>query len=234
MIWNVHKKKRGKRLKSSFNKTTSLSHKTVTKTGLYFGTFNPVHVGHMVIAQYILAHTELQEIWFVVTPHNPFKEKQTLLDDRQRLHMVHLAIGENYHMRPTDVEFSLPQPSYTITTLTHLEEKYSDRDFSLIMGADNLASFHKWKNHERILANHELFVYPRPNAKKSRFEEHPKVHRVNAPIMELSSTLIRKSVKEGKNVSYMLPPAVWEYIGQCGFTKTNGSTELGINSVCYL
>ena len=191
----------------------------MVKTGLFFGTFNPVHIGHMVIAQYMLEHSDLQEIWFVVTPHNPFKDKKTLLDDRQRLHMVHLAIGENYHMRASDVEFSLPQPSYTITTLTHLHEKYPDRAFALIMGGDNLASFHKWKNYERIIDQHELYVYPRPNAKPSQFEDHPKVKRIDAPIMELSSTRIRRAVTEGKNASYMLVPEVWEYIGQCGFYK---------------
>lgn len=173
----------------------------------------------MIIAQYMLEFSDLQEIWFIVTPHNPFKEKKTLLDDRQRLHMVHLAIGDNFHMRASDVEFSLPQPSYTITTLTHLSEKYPDREFGLIMGGDNLASFHKWKNHERILEMHDLYVYPRPNAKTSRFEDHPKVHNVDAPIMELSSTQIRKAVAEGKDVGFMLVKEVWEYIGQCGFYK---------------
>ena len=187
------------------------------KTGLFFGTFNPVHIGHMIIAQYILEHSDLEEIWFVVTPHNPFKDKQTLLDDRQRLHMVHLAIGDNYHMRPSDVEFGLPQPSYTITTLTHLEEKYPERSFALIMGADNLAGFHKWKNYDLILEQCELYVYPRPTSKQSQFDNHPRVHKIDAPFMDLSSTLIRRAVKEKKNASFMLPPKVWQYIDQCGF-----------------
>lgn len=189
------------------------------KTGLYFGTFNPVHIGHMIIAQYMLEYSDLDEVWFVVTPHNPFKKKSTLLDDRQRLHMVHLAIGDQYHLRASDIEFGLEQPSYTIHTLVHLEEKYPDREFSLIMGQDNLGSFHKWKNHDRILEKCSLFVYPRPGAKPSPFDSHEKVQVVDAPIMELSSTQIRQAVKEGKDVSYMLPQAVWEYIGQCGFYK---------------
>ena len=173
----------------------------------------------MVIAQYMLEYSDLDEIWFIVTPHNPFKEKKTLLDDRQRLHMVHLAIGDHFKMRASDVEFNLPQPSYTINTLAHLHEKYPDRQFGLIMGADNLASFHKWKNHEEILQKCELYVYPRPDAKPSQFDDYPEVHRVNAPLMELSSTQIRKAVSEGKDVSFMLAPEVWEYIGQCGFYK---------------
>ena len=189
------------------------------KTGLFFGTFNPVHIGHMIIAQYILEFSDLDEIWFMVTPHNPFKEKQTLLDDRQRLHMVHLAIGDNYRMRASDFEFSLPQPSYTINTLTHLQEKYPEKEFALILGEDNLATFHKWKNYERILELHELYVYPRPKTKENKFENHPRVHKVTAPIMELSSTDIRTAVLQNKDVSYMLPPQVWEYIGQCGFYK---------------
>lgn len=187
------------------------------KTGLFFGSFNPVHIGHMVIAQYILEFSDLDEIWFVVSPHNPFKEKNTLLDDRQRLHMVHLAIGENFNMRASDFEFSLPQPSYTINTLTHLFEKYPEREFALIMGSDNLANFHKWKNYERIIELCDLYVYPRPNTKASQFDDHKKVHHIDAPVMELSSTRIREAVKNKKDVSFMLPPNVWEYIEQCGF-----------------
>jgi nicotinate-nucleotide adenylyltransferase len=189
------------------------------KIGLYFGTFNPVHIGHMIIAQYMLEYSDLDEVWFVVTPHNPFKKKSTLLDDRQRLHMVHLAIGDHFKLRASDIEFGLEQPNYTINTLVHLHEKYPDKKFSLIMGQDNLAGFHKWKDHEKILEKCELYVYPRPGAKPSQFDDYPEVHRVNAPLMELSSTQIRTAVKEDKDVSYMLPPEVWEYIGQCGFYK---------------
>lgn len=189
------------------------------KTGLYFGTFNPVHIGHMIIAQYMLAYSDLDEVWFVVTPHNPFKTKSTLLDDRQRLHMVHLAIGDNFKLRASDIEFGLEQPSYTINTLHHLRQKYPDKHFSLIMGQDNLAGFHKWKDFEKILEKCDLYVYPRPGAGPSQFDEYPEVHHVDAPLMELSSTQIREAVKAGKDVSYMLPPSVWEYIGQCGFYK---------------
>lgn len=187
------------------------------KIGLYFGTFNPVHIGHMIIAQYMLAYSDLQEVWFVVTPHNPFKEKQTLLDDRQRLHMVHLAIGDHYNLRASDIEFGLPQPNYTINTLAHLLEKHPEKEFSLIMGQDNLGGFHKWKNHDRILEICDLYVYPRLDAGPSQFDNHPKVHHIDAPVMQLSSTKIRQAVKAGKDVSYMLPPSVWEYMEKCGF-----------------
>lgn len=187
------------------------------KTGLFFGSFNPIHIGHVIIAQHMIAYSDLKEVWFVVTPHNPHKKKDTLLDDRQRLHMVALALPDPYHMRACDDEFSLPQPSYTVTTLAHLSEKYPERDFSLIMGQDNLATFHKWKNHEVILENHELYIYPRHDAKESRFENHPKVHRVNAPKIELSATDIRKAIHDKKDISAMLPPKVWDYIASNSF-----------------
>jgi len=182
------------------------------KTGLFFGSYNPIHVGHVIIAQHLLANSDLTDLWFVVTPHNPHKNKQTLLEDRQRLHMVNLALPDPYHMRACDDEFALPQPSYTITTLTHLAEKYPDRDFSLIMGQDNLASFHKWKNHELILERHDLYIYPRYGDFSSRFDHNPKVHHIAAPKIELSATEIRKAIKDKKNISAMLPPKVWKYI----------------------
>ncbi len=184
------------------------------KVGLYFGTFNPIHVGHCIIAQYMLESTDLDEVWFVVTPHNPHKKKSSLLDDYQRLHMVNLAIGEHYKLRVSDIEFSLPQPSYTSTTLAYLGEEYPDISFNLIMGGDNLQSFKKWKNHEAILANHELYVYPRIGADGGDLAKHPKVHLTDAPIVEIASTDIRKAIKEGKDLSFMLPPSVWEYIDQ--------------------
>jgi len=184
------------------------------KVGLYFGTFNPIHVGHCIIAQYMLENTDLDEVWFVVTPHNPHKKKSSLLDDYQRLHMVNLAIGEHYKLRVSDIEFSLPQPSYTSATLAYLSEEHSDISFNLIMGGDNLQSFRKWKNYEAILANHELYVYPRIGADGGDLAQHPKVHLTDAPIVEIASTDIRKAIKEGKDLSFMLPPAVWEYIDQ--------------------
>lgn len=171
----------------------------------------------MIIAQYILEFSDLDEVWFVVTPHNPHKKKQTLLDDRQRLHMVHLAIADHYNMRASDIEFGLPQPNFTIDTLAHLREKYPEKKFALIMGQDNLQTFHKWKDYESIISKHDLYVYPRPEANSSLFDQYPEVHHIAAPLMELSSTKIRDAINKGKNVSYMVPPAVWTYIEQCGF-----------------
>lgn len=186
----------------------------MTKVGLYFGTFNPIHVGHCIIAQYMLEYTDLDEVWFVVTPHNPHKKKSSLLDDRQRLHMVNLAIGEHYKLRVSDVEFGLPQPSYTATTLAYLEEAHEDHSFHLIMGEDNLESFPKWRNYEAILERHELYVYPRINSDGGALKDHPKVHITQAPIIEIASTEIRQAIKAQKDVSFMLPEAVWEYIDQ--------------------
>lgn len=180
--------------------------------GLYFGTFNPVHIGHMIIAQFMLEHSSMDELWFMVTPHNPHKKKSTLLDDRQRLHMVELAIDDHVSMKASDEEFHLPQPSYTITTLAHLREKFPEKTFSLIMGMDNLQNFHKWKNHERIIEQHDIYVYPRPGYDGGLFGDHPKVHIIPAPNMELSSTQIRNALKSGKNVSFMLPQRVWDYL----------------------
>ncbi len=182
------------------------------KIGLFFGSFNPIHVGHMVIANYMLEYTDLERIWFVVSPQNPLKIKSSLLDERQRLHMVNLAIGDSNKYKASNIEFKLPQPSYTINTLTHLHEKYPQHEFVLIMGSDNLKSFHKWKNHEEILKQYELYVYPRANDKADDFEKHRKVKLVNAPLMEISSTAIRSAVKEKRDLRYFVAEPVWEYL----------------------
>ena len=191
------------------------------KIGLYFGSFNPIHIGHLIIANYIAEHSDLDQVWFVVTPHNPFKKKQTLLDDYQRLEMVYRATKEYTKLKPSDIEFQLPQPNYTINTLAYLQEKYPNHEFALIMGADNLKGFHKWKNHQLILENHHIYVYPRiPETKmETQFTNHKKIHFIDAPIMELSSTYIRNAIKEGKNVQPMLPEHVWEYLDEMNFYK---------------
>lgn len=191
------------------------------KIGLYFGTFNPIHVGHLTIANHLAEHSGLDQVWFVVTPQSPFKKKSTLLDDHQRLEMVYRATKDYAKLRPSDIEFGLKQPNYTIDTLTYLGEKFSEHEFSLIMGEDNLKSFHKWKNYELILDHHHIYVYPRLSEGKieSQFNEHPRIHKVDAPIMELSSTFIRKSIKEGKNIRPMLPEHVWEYVDEMNFYK---------------
>lgn len=187
------------------------------KVGLFFGSFNPVHIGHMVLANYMLEFTDLDKIWFVVSPHNPLKQKDSLLHERQRLQMVSLAIGDNNKMKASNIEFKLPQPSYTVNTLAYLKEKYPDNDFALIMGTDNLENFHKWKNYEEILKNYQLYVYPRPEAGGGELLKNKNVKFLNAPLMEISSTAIRKAIKEKKDVRYFVPLAAWEYMRESHF-----------------
>lgn len=191
------------------------------KIGLYFGTFNPIHVGHLIIANHLLENSELDEVWMVVTPHNPHKKKANLLEDYHRLHMIHLATEGYDKIKPSDIEFKLPQPNYTINTLVHLQEKFPKNDFCLIMGEDNLKSLDKWKNYELILKDYTIYVYPRISEFEipEEFVNHPKIHKVDAPIIELSSTFIRNSIKEGKNIRPMLSDKVWEYIDHNLFYK---------------
>jgi nicotinate-nucleotide adenylyltransferase len=191
------------------------------KVGLYFGTFNPIHTGHLAIANHMAEFSDLDQIWMVVTPHNPLKKKNTLLDDHHRLQMVFLATEDYPKIRPSDIEFKLPQPNYTVNTLAHLQEKFPQHEFSLIMGEDNLNSLHKWKNYEVILQNHEIYVYPRVNNEvlSDEFKGHPKIHKIDAPIMEISSTFIRESIKNGKNIRPLLPEKVWQYVEHNLFYK---------------
>jgi len=191
------------------------------KIGLYFGTFNPIHIGHLIIANHLAEYADLDQIWMVVTPHNPHKKKDTLLDDYHRLQMVHLATEDFPKIKPSDIEFKLPQPNYTVNTLVHLQEKFPGNEFALIMGADNLNSFHKWKNYEVILQNHDIYVYPRIalDAENTALKNHPKVHHINAPIVEISATFIRENIKNKKNVTPLLPSKVWEYIDHNNFYK---------------
>ena len=187
------------------------------KIGLYFGSFNPIHIGHLIIANHLSQNTDLQQIWLVVTPHNPLKNKKTLLADYHRYEMVHLALHPYDSLLPCDIEFYLPKPSYTIHTLLHLQEKYPKHHFHLIMGADNLQNFHKWKNHQAILEHHEIYVYPRAlqNSKPYKINSE-KIHRVNAPIIEIAATDIRKAIKEKKEVRPLLSDKVWNYIDKVG------------------
>lgn len=178
------------------------------KIGLFFGSFNPIHIGHLIIANIIYEVTELEEIWFIVSPQNPFKRNKNLLHEFDRYDLVQAAIGDEYHFRVSDVEFNMPRPSYTIDTLAVLSDKYPEHDFKLIIGEDNLASFPKWKNHEVILENHGLLVYPRPDSKPTEMDKHPNVRFVDAPKMDISATLIRKMIKSGHSVRYLLPDSV--------------------------
>lgn len=191
------------------------------KIGLYFGTFNPIHVGHLIIANHMAEHSDLDQVWMVVTPHNPLKKKSTLLDDYHRLQMVYLAVENFPKIKPSDIEFKLAQPNYTVNTLVHLQEKYPDYEFSLIMGEDNLKSFHKWKNHEAILEHHDIYVYPRISSETENltFKNHPKIKLIDAPVVEISSTFIRDNIKKGKNIQPLLPLKVWEYIDHNNFYK---------------
>lgn len=189
------------------------------KVGLYFGTFNPIHIGHMAIANYMLEFGGIDKLWFVVTPNNPLKEKASLLPELQRLRMVREAIGDDIRFKVSDVEFNLPRPNYTIHTLTYLKEKNPGYEFSLIVGSDNLEHFHKWKNADQILSNYRLLVYPRPGHSARVLKDHPNVSFLPAPLMDISSTFIRESIAAGKDVKHFLPEAVWKYIGEMGFFR---------------
>lgn len=192
------------------------------KIGLFFGSFNPIHIGHLILANYLLEYTDMNELWFVVSPQNPFKEKKTLLNDHNRLEMVELAIKNYPKMRASNIEFALPQPSYTIDTLTHLREKYPNHHFCLIMGEDNLASLHKWKNAEKLMNDYQIIVYPRLYEGQKEIPtiaKQPNIHLVSAPMIELSATEIRAMIKQDKNVRPMLPPEVFAYLDGSNFYK---------------
>ena len=197
------------------------------KIGLYFGTFNPIHVGHLIIANYMADYTELDEVWLVVSPQNPLKKKETLLKDHHRLSLVRIALEDNTKLMASNIEFDLPIPSYTINTLVHLKEKYETYEFHLIMGEDNLRSFHKWKNQEEIINNHKIFVYPRVLTEQEMEDNtvifssfnHSNVIRCQAPIMKISSSFIRKAIKNGKDVRYLLTPEVFKYVDEMNFYK---------------
>ena len=180
------------------------------KIGLYFGSFNPIHVGHLIIANHFQQFTDLDQVWLVVSPQNPLKKKNSLANEYDRLEMVELAIKDYPNLRVSNIEFTLPKPSYTIDTLVYLKEKYTEHDFSLIMGSDNLDGISKWKNADILMRDYKLYVYPRPGY--SQNENLDNVEMVEAPLMEISSTFIRNSIKEGKNIKPMLPPKVWEYL----------------------
>ena len=188
------------------------------KIGLYFGSFNPIHTGHLIIASHVLNSTGLEKIWLVVSPRNPFKNSNSLLNEYDRLHLVQLAIGDDLRIKASDVEFGLPKPSYTSVTLAHLSEKYPGHEFTVIMGGDSLQNLHKWKNAASIIDNYPILVYPRPG-----FEVQPPpgadVRIIEAPLLELSATGIRELVHQGKSIRYMVPDAVKEEIEKCGYYR---------------
>tara|TARA_B110001450_G_scaffold155381_1_gene144860 strand:- start:432 stop:1013 length:582 start_codon:yes stop_codon:yes gene_type:complete len=191
------------------------------KIGLYFGTFNPIHIGHLILANHFAETTDLDEVWFVVTPQNPMKRKDSILDNHHRLELVYKATYDYPKLRPSDIEFGLPMPNYTINSLTHLEEKHPDKQFVLLMGEDNLVSFPKWKNYELILERYELYVYPRKTDRTipKPFQNNPKINLINAPQIELSSSAIRKAIKANQNIRPLLPPESWLYLDEMNFYK---------------
>ncbi|MEI7595698.1 MAG: nicotinate (nicotinamide) nucleotide adenylyltransferase [Bacteroidota bacterium] len=187
------------------------------KIGLFFGSFNPIHSGHLIIANYMVSHSDLDEIWFVVSPHNPLKQKKTLLADNHRLEMVRISIENSQKLKVSDIEFKMPQPSYTIDTLVYLQEKFPQYKFCLIIGADNLQTFNKWKNYKEVLKMTELYVYPRPNCNDVNVDFI--FHRIEAPMVEISSTLIRNMIKAKKDIRFFVPESVYNYIDLMNFYK---------------
>jgi nicotinate-nucleotide adenylyltransferase len=189
------------------------------KVGLFFGSFNPIHIGHMIIASHVADHTDLKEIWFVVSPHNPLKDKTSLLADHHRLALVRRAIENDARFKASDVEFHLDQPSYTCFTLAHLKEKYPTVEFSLIMGGDNLASLPKWKNYETILNNYRIVLYSRSEFDASAMLNRGRITMVDAPQMHISSSHIRQEVKAGRTVEYLMPLEAWKYLDEMNFYR---------------
>ncbi len=189
------------------------------KIGLYFGSFNPVHIGHMAIASYMVEYTDINQLWFVVSPQNPLKNNETLLRDTDRLELMHLAVGDDHRFRVIDVEFRLPKPSYTIDTLAWLTQKYPDHHFSIIIGSDNLTTLPQWKEYETILRNFPFLVYPRPGFPIPISEGTPNITIAEAPHLDISSTFIREAILLGKNMNHLVPERVWKQIEKKGFYR---------------
>jgi nicotinate-nucleotide adenylyltransferase len=198
--------------------------------GLFFGSFNPVHQGHLILANYLVEETALEEVWFVITPQSPFKQKQRLLDNHHRLALVEEAIEGYLKLKVSTVEFGLPAPQYTALTIAHLMEKHPEASFSLIVGQDHLKSFHKWYNYQALLEGHQIYVYPRMPEEalaaskplkqpKAEILNHSNLILVPAPVVEISSSYIRKALKAGKNIRPLLPPAVWKYMDEMNFYR---------------
>lgn len=182
------------------------------KIGLFFGSFNPVHTGHLIIAEYMASTPGLDQVWFVVSPHNPLKNQASLAKDSDRLHMVRLAIDDNPRLRASNIEFSLPKPSYTIDTMAYIHEKYPEHDFSLIMGSDNLESIHKWKNYELLLQRYSIHIYTRSGSENLLIPAEANIHLHDVPLLNISSTYIRKRIAEGKSVRYMVPETIFQFL----------------------
>lgn len=194
--------------------------------GLYFGSFNPIHIGHLAIANYMVEFTGIDILRFVVSPQNPHKKKASLLDSYDRLKMVQLAIEKDDRFEASDIEFYLPKPGYTIDTLTYLSEREPTKNFNLLIGSDNLKSFHKWKNYKSILENYGIIVYPRHGFEKTNIMQHPKITiAAEAPMIGISSSFIRKAIRQGKDIRYFLPEKIWKYIDEKGFYQKSKGKE---------
>lgn len=189
------------------------------KTGLFFGSFNPVHIGHMIVASYMREFTDLDEVWFVISPQNPLKDKKSLLADHHRLMLLKTAVEDDLAFKVSDIEFKMPKPSFTIDTLTWLTEKYPEREFVIIAGTDILPTLHRWKNFEVLLEFYTIYIYNRPGYVVGNYHNHPSISFFEAPLLEISSSFIREAIGRGKDVRYMLPPKVWDYITEMHFYK---------------
>ncbi|MBN2215260.1 MAG: nicotinate-nucleotide adenylyltransferase [Bacteroidales bacterium] len=187
--------------------------------GLYFGSFNPVHLGHLAIANFMVEFTDIDQLWFIISPHNPLKKKETLLNDFERYDMVEMAIGKDDRFRVSDIEFRQPKPSYTIDTLTYLQEQFPRHVFSLIIGSDNLPTFDQWKNYDLIEKNYKRYVYPRRGFENIDPHRYVNAEMVKAPVIEISSSFIRKAIREGKDIRHFLPEKVYEYILKMNFYR---------------
>jgi nicotinate-nucleotide adenylyltransferase len=187
------------------------------KIGLFFGSFNPIHIGHLAIANYFAEFTDLEKIWLVISPQSPFKPKRNLLAEHHRFYMAQMALEDDWKISPTNIEFHLPKPSYTVDTLTYLSEKYPQHNFNLILGSDNLTHLHKWKNFNELIRQYPIYVYPRPSVDPSEYEGRYQFTIVNAPLIEISSSFIRDSIKQGRDIRYFLPPRVYSYVKEMHF-----------------
>ncbi len=188
------------------------------KIGLYFGSFNPVHIGHLIIANHVLTHCDIDRIWFVVSPHNPLKETSSLLNENHRLHLVQLAIENETKFKASNIEFSLPRPSYTIDTLTHLTEKYPQYSFTIMMGSDSFQNITKWKNYTQIVTHYNIIIYNRPNFTVDTLLSE-RIQVVDAPLLNISSTYIRNLISQKKSIRYLVPDEVMNDILANGYYK---------------
>ena len=189
------------------------------KITLYFGSFNPVHTGHMIIANHLINATDTDQVWMVISPQSPFKKKDNLADSYDRLHFMELAIGTNEAIKSCNIEFELPVPSYTIDTLTYLKERYPENDFSIVMGSDNVGSFNRWKNYEMILEHYFVYIYQRPGSESDLYKDHPSVHYLDGPLLDISSSFIRKLIREGKSIRYLVSENVFDYLEESNMYK---------------